>query len=68
MPLPSAATQAMASAEFERDIEEDHIRRAARQRPPQPLAVAEFLGVDAGPVQNEGEKMSDAAVAVDDKA
>ena len=46
----------------------NEIGGAARQRLAQALAVGEFLGIDAGAVQDEREEMPDAGVAVDDKA
>ena len=54
--------------EFERDVEKDHIGRAARQGLAQSLTVGKFLGIDAGAVQNERQEVTDAAIAVDDEA
>ncbi len=53
---------------FQRDVEEHDIGSAAAQRGAKRLAVGEFLGVDAGAVQDERQEMPDAAVAVDDEA
>ncbi len=53
---------------FQRDVEEDEIGRALRQRRTQRLAVGEFLGIDAGAVKNERQEMADARIGVDDEA
>ena len=53
---------------FERDVEEDELRLAASKRDTHPLAVGEFLGVDAGAVQDQRQEVPDAGVGVDDEA
>ncbi len=54
--------------QFERDVEEDEFRLALGQRRPHRLAVGKLLGIDAGAVQDQRQKMPDAGVGIDDKA
>ena len=53
---------------FERDIEEDELGVAAGDRLAERCAVGEFLGVDAGAMQDQRQEMADARFVVDDEA
>ena len=53
---------------FERDVEEDEFWLALGQRRPHRLAVGKLLGIDAGAVQDQRQKVPDAGVGIDDKA
>ena len=56
------------NGEIQADIEEDNVGRLPFDRLLETRAVGEFLGVDAGAVQDQRQEMADACLFVDDKA
>src|ERR1700719_3829448 len=53
---------------FERDVEEDEFWLALGQRRPYRLAVGKLLGIDAGAVQDQRQKVPNAGVRIDAEA
>jgi hypothetical protein len=55
-------------ARFQADAEEDQIGAALGHGRRHRLAIGEFLGIDAGAMQDERQEVANAALFVDDEA
>ena len=66
--LPSATHRFDGVGGIERDVDEDQFGLALGERLAEGRAVGEFLGVDAGAVQDQRQEMPDARLFVDHEA